>query len=264
MKVKLQDGVAELWLDRPERHNSLDLELAEELLSAIEQVAACDDLRVVLLAAEGRSFCVGGDIAGFLEAEDPQASVSHSADALNRALSALTDLGVPVVARVQGAVAGAGLGLVLAADLAIAGPDASFTAGYTAIGFTPDAGVSWWLPRCVGHRRAAELLLMNRRVPAEEAAAIGLVTEAVEDGEALDRRVAELTEGLARAATGACATALAQLRDGAHASLATQLNREARDIGAAAGSADGREGVTAFAERRTPRFGARRLPRGAR
>lgn len=253
MRVERHEGVAELWLDRPERHNSLDLELAEGLRAEIDSLAGWSELRVVLLAAEGRSFCVGGDIGGFLDAEDPRASVRLSAEALNGALLALDDLRVPVIARVQGAVAGAGLGLVLAADLAIASAAAHFTVGYTAIGFTPDAGVGWWLPRVVGQRRAVELALTNRRIDAAEAAEIGLVTESVAEQD-LDRRVDELTASLASAATGACAATIAQMSQGATATLAEQLAREAREIGAAAGSPEGREGVAAFREKRAPSF----------
>jgi 2-(1,2-epoxy-1,2-dihydrophenyl)acetyl-CoA isomerase len=253
MRVERHEGIAEIWLDRPERHNALDLQMAHELRDAIDSLADWSHLRVVLLAAEGRSFCVGGNIAGFESAEDPQAAVRTSAKALNTALLGLIDLEVPVVARVQGAVAGAGVGLVLAADMAIASRAAHFTLGYTAIGFTPDAGVSWWLPRCVGQRRAAELLLTNRRLDAEDAAAIGLITEAVDDAD-LDRRIAEVTSGLAAGATGAHAATMGLLREASTTSLPSQLAREAQAIGAAAGSPEGREGVSAFRAARAARF----------
>jgi 2-(1,2-epoxy-1,2-dihydrophenyl)acetyl-CoA isomerase len=254
MKANFENGVAELWLDRGDRRNALDFEFANEFRGEVGKLREREDLRVVLLAAEGPAFCVGGDIGVFERASDPEAAVRASAEEMHAGLLALADLEVPVVARIQGPAAGAGLGLVFAADIAIAARSAHFSLGYTAIGLTPDAGVTWWLPRLVGPRRATELALTNRRLPAAEAAEIGLITESVPD-EHLDERVRSLVTALAAGPTSAYAAALRQIREGESTGLDLHLQVEALSIGASAASPNGREGVAAFLAKRPPRFG---------
>jgi 2-(1,2-epoxy-1,2-dihydrophenyl)acetyl-CoA isomerase len=253
--VEVQHDVAHVVLNRPNASNAIDLALAQGLLDAAR---TCRDggVRAVLLAGAGRNFCVGGDLRGFGEipADELSGHLAAVAGTLHDALRVFAALDAPIVAAVQGAVAGAGVALVAAADLALAAEDASFTLAYTAIGYTPDAGTTWTLPRLIGTRRTLELLLTNRRLSAAEAADMGLVNEVVPGD--LDERAHELTERLARGATHAFGVTKRLIATGMTAGLDAQLDRETRAIAAAATSAEGIEGVAAFREKRPPEFPA--------
>jgi 2-(1,2-epoxy-1,2-dihydrophenyl)acetyl-CoA isomerase len=248
------DGLAHVTLRRGEAGNAIDLDLARGLLDAA-RACAREAVRAVLLTGEGKSFCVGGDLREFsrLSGEALEKHLTAVTDALHDALRTFAASDAPVVAAVQGAVAGAGIGLAAAADLTLAADNASFTAAYTGIGYSPDAGVSWFLPRLVGPKRALDLLLTNRRLPAAEAAAIGLVSRVV----AADRLAAEAARTAAALRSGPTAVFGVTRRlvaGGLTADLGPHLDREARALAAAAASDAGREGVAAFLGKRAPDF----------
>ncbi|VVJ22192.1 Enoyl-CoA hydratase (EC [Amycolatopsis camponoti] len=235
--LTVEDGVAHVRLTRG-RGNPIDLATAEGLLKAARRCGP--NVRAVLLTAAGPAFCVGGDLREFAAAGDLRAHLDRVTGALHDALRVFAGLDAPVVAAVRGAVAGAGLGLVGAADLVVAAEDATFVAAYTRIGYTPDAGVTWSLPRLVGPRLALDLLLTNRRLSAAEARFAGLVTSVVPDA---DRTAAELARQLAGTASGVTKRLV---RQGLSASFDRQLDDEARAIAEAAVSPEGRAGVAAF------------------
>ncbi|MFF3372398.1 enoyl-CoA hydratase/isomerase family protein [Streptomyces sp. NPDC002680] len=247
------DGLAHIEMCRG-AGNAIDLAMARALLDAARE---CEKARAraVLLTGQGRSFCVGGDLKEFaaLSGERLTGHLTDVTDALHGALRILAGLDAPLVAAVQGAVAGAGLGLATAADVTLAASDARFTAAYTAIGYTPDAGTSWSLPRLVGPRRAMELLLTNRRVPAPEALAMGLVSRVVAP-ERLYEEAVEAAGALARGATGAYGVTRRLVGRALSAGLDEHLDAEARQLAAAAVSPEGREGVAAFLDGRPPDF----------
>lgn len=240
VSVTVENGVAQVRLTRG-RGNPIDLATAEGLLRAARQ---CRGARAVLLTAAGPAFCVGGDLREFAAAADLRAHLDRVTGALHEALRIFAGLDVPVVAAVRGAVAGAGLGLLGVADLVVAAEDATFTAAYTGIGYTPDAGVSWSLPRLVGPRLALDLLLTNRRLTAAEALAAGLVTSVAADPE---DTAATLAQQLAGAAFGVTKRLV---HAGREESFGRHLDAEARAIGEAAVSPSGRDGVAAFLGRR--------------
>lgn len=248
------DGLARITLRRGEAGNAIDLDTARGLLDAA-RICAREAVRAVLLTGEGKSFCVGGDLREFsrLSGEALEKHLTAVTDALHDALRTFAAGDAPVVAAVQGAVAGAGIGLAAAADVTLAADNASFTAAYTGIGYSPDAGVSWFLPRLVGHKRALDLLLTNRRIPAAEAADIGLVSRVVaQDRLAAEAaRTAETLRGGPTAAFGATRRLVAA---GLTADLGPHLDREARALAAAVASEEGREGVAAFLGKRAPDF----------
>lgn len=241
--LTVEDGVAHVRLTR-DRGNPIDLTTARGLLEAARRCRQTG-VRAVLLTAAGRSFCVGGDLREFAAADDLGDHLTRVTDALHDALRIFTALDAPVVAAVRGAVAGAGLGLVGAADLVVAAEDATFVAAYPGIGYTPDAGVTWSLPRLVGPRLALDLLLTNRRLSAAEALAAGLVTSVVPDA---DGTAAALAGQLAGSAAAGATKRLA--RQGLSASFDRQLDDEARAIAEAAVSPAGRAGVAAFLGKR--------------
>ena len=184
-------GVCHLELNRPAVSNAVDLSTAHELDAAIDRAASDDSVRAVLVTGAGKRFCAGGDVAAMVAAPDRAAYVLALARALDGALQKLAALDKPTVAAVQGAVAGAGLAVMLSCDVIVAAESTRFVTAYSGVGLTPDCGVSYLLPRAIGQQRALALALTNRALSAREALEWGLVTEVVEDA-ALEERAAAL------------------------------------------------------------------------
>lgn len=175
------DGpVGRIVLERPEAANSFDLRAAQAFGAVVDQ-AASTAVHALTITGDGRRFCTGGDVGSFAAAEDSSSYLHLLATELESHLRRLSELPKPVVAGVHGAVAGAGLSLLLNADLVIAGAGTKFVFAYGGIGLTPDCGVSWLLPRAVGQQRALEFALTGRVLTAMEAREWGLVTEVVDD-----------------------------------------------------------------------------------
>lgn len=172
--------VAILTLNRPERHNSLVPELLEALLACLDQVKAEAVVRVVVLQANGRSFSTGGDVGGFAAHLDVlEAYAQRIVGLLNQTILALLQLPLPVVVAVQGIVTGGSLGLVLACDLVLVTPEATFTPYYSVVGFSPDGGWTAMLPAIIGLKRSTAVLMQNHSISAEEALAWGLANKIV-------------------------------------------------------------------------------------
>jgi 2-(1,2-epoxy-1,2-dihydrophenyl)acetyl-CoA isomerase len=208
----------------------------------------------VVVTGRGRFFCAGGDIQAFSSAGDQlpdflREITSH----LHSAISPLMRMNKPLVSAVNGPVAGGGIGLAIAGDIVLADPSAHFTLAYTGIGLSPDGGASWLLPRLIGLRRAQELCLTNRRVGAAEAAAMGLVTRVVEEGQ-LEAETQATAKQLARSATTALGATRRLLLESLANSLESQMELESRTIAAQGATAEGREGVAAFIAKRPPRY----------
>src|SRR5580698_3578001 len=181
VRLEIRDAIAFLTLSRPEAANTMNLQFGREFLSAALAIEAAR-VRAVVLTGQGKNFCFGGDLKGMVaSSSDVGAYLSELTTNLHAGMALLARLDAPVIAAVNGTAAGAGLGLVLAADLAIAGRGAKFAPAYTGVGLTPDAGCTFLLPRAVGYKRAMELLLTNRVLGAEEALAWGLINEIVDD-----------------------------------------------------------------------------------
>jgi 2-(1,2-epoxy-1,2-dihydrophenyl)acetyl-CoA isomerase len=255
--LTIQDGRARLLLNRSDAGNAIDRALVSALLDHAKALEERDDVRVVTLAAAGKAFCVGGDLKHFASAGDDVARAVRSlADPLHEALELLSGIDAPVVAAVNGVAAGAGMSLVCAADLVIAAESARFTMAYTAAGLSPDCGATWFLPRIIGVRRAAELMLLNDRLDARAAAALGIVTRVVSD-EDLESEVEALAASLATGPTRAYGAVKRLLRASATATLEDQLAEESATIAELAAAPDGREGVAAFLAKRAPVFEGR-------
>lgn len=256
--LEVRDQVARVTLNRPQAANSINLELARALLQALDRCEADSKVRAVVLTGAGaKMFSAGGDLKTFAGlGDDVGAVVREITLYLHAAVSRLARMRAPVIAAVNGAAAGAGMSLALAADIVLAAESASFTMAYTAAGLSPDGSASYFLPRLIGLRRAQELMLTNRRLSAAEAEAWGLVTRVVPDGELMEA-AETLATRLARGPTLAYGAVKRLLADGADAPLETQLEREARTITEIAQTQDAREGVRAFAEKRAPKFSGR-------
>jgi 2-(1,2-epoxy-1,2-dihydrophenyl)acetyl-CoA isomerase len=253
---RVEEGVAEITLNRPDAGNTLDVATVRGLLEIVARCETDPKVRAVLIRGSGHSFCAGGDVKEFVhELESGRGDVyprSVAAD-LHQAVSRLCRLDAPVVVAVRGVAAGAGLSLVCAADIAVATSDARFCVGYSGIGLTMDGGLSYFLPRAVGRRRALDFALTNRVVDAEEAPACGLVTQVVRPTE-LDAHVRALLRALASGPTKAFGDIKRLLDGGWRESLETQLELEARSISSAFAARDGAEGIAAFSAKRRAVF----------
>ena len=187
-------GVCHIELNRPAVSNAVDLPTTDELEAAIDLAASDDSVRAVLVTGAGKRFCAGGDVAAMVTAPDRAAYVLALARALDSALQKLSALEKPTVAAVQGAVAGAGLAVMLSCDVIVAAESTKFVTAYSGVGLTPDCGVSYLLPRAIGQQRALALALTNRALSAREALEWGLVTEVVEDAGVAERAAAVAAE----------------------------------------------------------------------
>jgi enoyl-CoA hydratase/carnithine racemase len=250
----LGEADGDVWritLDRPETGNALTPRMAAELAAVLS--ARPEPTRAVLLLANGPRFCVGGDVLSFAGAGDPGAFVGQLAADWHEVIRALLSCPVPVVAGVQGAVAGAGVGLMGACDLVVCARTTRIRPAYGAIGFSPDGGTSWALARALGAPRALDLMLTNGALTAAEAHLTGLVARLVED-EDLRASAVALAQQVAAGPVRAMARTRALVRRAATRTLEEQLDDEARLIAESAADPEGREGVRAFVEKRTPDF----------
>jgi 2-(1,2-epoxy-1,2-dihydrophenyl)acetyl-CoA isomerase len=247
-------GVATVTLNRPLRGNALNGAMGARLLAVIDQIGASDVVRVVLLRAEGKIFCVGGDIDEMLTAGAALPEVmGASVGVLHECITKLASLPMPVVSVVGGALGGGGIGLALCADLVLAAESMKLRAGYSAIGLTPDLGSSWFLAKRAGVARAKEVLFLNRVLGASACLAMGIVDAVHPDAE-LAEQAARLAGELAQAATGALGR-IKRLVDGfGERTLEQHLAIERAMMIESTGTADGVDGIAAFAARRPARF----------
>ncbi len=256
-----RDGpVATLTLNRPDALNALDYAMVDALVACTAEVAADDALRVVVLRGAGRHFMAGGDIRTFAgELPRPpaerQEGFTRMVERMHAAIEALHRMPHPVVGRVHGAVAGFGLSLANACDLVVASDDAYFASAYRHIALTPDGGGSWSLPRIVGLRRAMEILLLGERFDAATALDLGIVNRVV-PAAALDAAVAAIVASLAEGPAFALRGAKRLVRESLSRPLSEQLQAEAVSFGRCTAQPDFAEGITAFLDKRAPKFGA--------
>jgi 2-(1,2-epoxy-1,2-dihydrophenyl)acetyl-CoA isomerase len=253
-------GVLTLRLNRPEKRNAIDDETMIGLVAAIEAAGTDDRVRVVVLEGEGEHFCGGADIV----ARNAPADTKPRAGSIQRRLPTqahrliplLCSVQIPVICKVRGWAAGIGFQIALAADLTLAADDARFWEPFGERGFTPDSGATWLLPRRVGEVRARELLLLGRALTGAEAADWGAIHRAVPP-RALDAAVDDVVAKLASGPTVALGLTKWLLGAGASADLQAQLASEAFALEVSSRTADFREGMTAFREKRAPRFEGR-------
>jgi len=256
--VERHEGVFQITLNRPEILNAVNREVIAELAAAVAEAAEDRTTRVVLLRGAGTHFCAGGDITMFAELirlapAERQQALYRIVDALHPLLVRMRHMPKPVLAAVQGAAAGFGLSLVLAADLALAAEDAVFTSGYIHLGTSPDGGMTAMLARIVGLKRAAELMLLGDRFDAGRALELGLVNRVV-PADALASEAAGLAARLAAGPTYAYGRTKALLQATLGDAFEAQLRRETESFAACAATADFAEGVRAFLDKRRPVF----------
>jgi 2-(1,2-epoxy-1,2-dihydrophenyl)acetyl-CoA isomerase len=257
IRFSVDAGVARLTLHRPDKLNSLNTAMHAEIRDAMAKLSAAG-ARVLVVAGAGRGFCAGQDLDDrAVKAGDQAPDLGESIEKNYKPLVlALKKLPLPVIAAVNGVAAGAGANIALACDLVIAARSATFIQSFSKLGLVPDSGGTWVVPRLIGQARAAGLMLLGERLPAEQAAAWGLIWRCVEDAE-LSQVVDVLAEQLANAPTLGLARTKQALYESWGRSLEAQLDSE-RDFQRELGrTADYVEGVAAFREKRAPRFNGR-------
>lgn len=250
-------AVARLTLNRPEKLNVLGADMISGLRAHLADLAADSAVRAILLQGAGKAFMAGGDVGNF-HANLPEMPnlIKSWAGAFHEVIHDLRSMPKPVLAKVHGAVAGGGLSVMLACDLAIAAEGTKFTLAYANIGTSPDGGSTFFLPRIVGTRRALELALVTDPFDAKRAADLGLVNWVVPDAE-LETRTMELMNRLAHGPTAAYARTKALIGESFDRTMGEQLDAEVESFSASTKTRDFAEGVTAFVEKRKPRFEGR-------
>ena len=258
IRFETGDRIARITLNRPDRLNSFTAQMHAELRDALARVTGDGDARVLVLTGAGRAFCAGQDLSDRAVAPgaapvDLGASIEDNYRPL---VLSIRNLPLPVVCAVNGVAAGAGANIALACDIVIATKSASFIQAFCKIGLVPDSGGTYFLPRLVGSARAMGLAFFGDRVSAEQAADWGLIWKCVDDGEFV-----ATTDAMAAQLADAPTAGLAAIKRALYASSGNTLEQQLdveRDAQRALGnSADYREGVAAFLEKRAPRFSGR-------
>jgi 2-(1,2-epoxy-1,2-dihydrophenyl)acetyl-CoA isomerase len=257
LRLDIHEHIATLTLNRPTAYNALNAPAARELLDAITQLDEDSTVRCVVITGAGNAFCAGGDVRGFHDhLPEIGTHLKQLTHLLHGAVSRIARMPKPVIAAVNGVVAGGGMGLLLACDLAYAVETATLTMAYTRIGANPDGGSSFWLPRLVGVRRALELIYTNRVLSAQEALAWGILNGVVAP-EHFPAAVYAVARQLAQGPTLAYARAKKLCYISVNETLETQMENEACDIADSGKTEDFREGITAFMQKRPPSFRGR-------
>jgi len=250
-------GVATITLNRPNAANGIDLPLGKALMLAAIECDENPEVRAVVLTGAGKMFCAGGDLKSFAGFGDAlPAKLKELTTYLHAATSRFARMDAPLICAINGVAAGAGMSLAVSGEFAIAAESAKLTMAYTGAGLSPDGSSSFFLPRLIGLRRTQELMITNRRLSATEALEWGLLTKVVAD-EALLEEAQALASQLAQGPTRAYGQVKQLLATSFSETLETQLELESRGIAAMAGSLDGREGISAFVEKRAPKFRGR-------
>jgi 2-(1,2-epoxy-1,2-dihydrophenyl)acetyl-CoA isomerase len=252
----LENNIATIQMNRPEALNALSLQLGRDLANAVRQTES-DGARAVVLTGSGRAFCSGGDLREMKAMGEEQGSIEAFLDeplkALHEVIRLIRETPIPFVAAVNGVCAGAGTNFALACDMVIAADDASFNEAFVRIGLSPDCGGSFFLPRAIGEKRAAEALMLGGTITAQRALEIGMINHVVA-ADKLNSESHSLAAKLTLAPTAVIGRVKKMLNASFSNDLTSQLALEAECQMESGQSPDFKEGVSAFFEKRQPNF----------
>jgi 2-(1,2-epoxy-1,2-dihydrophenyl)acetyl-CoA isomerase len=247
--LNTRDHIATLTLNHAERHNSLVPELLREMLNALDDVRGQSELRAAILQANGRSFSTGGDVQAFYDhRQEIEAYAREIVGLLNQVIIAMAELPVPIVAAVHGIVTGGSLGLVLASDIVLVAPEASFTPYYSVVGFSSDGGWTAMLPKVIGQKRAADVLMLNGTITAEQAVAWGIAQYIVPSAQ-IREEARTVAEALVQKKAGSIQRAKRLLWGDVDALIA-RLEAERQHFVQQIITAEAQQGMEAFLQRR--------------
>lgn len=250
--MERQDGVMRILLNRPEKFNAFNREMALALQSALDQCASDDTIRCVVLTGSGKAFCAGQDL-GEVTGENPVSFDLILQEHYNPIITRIRTLRKPVLAAVNGVAAGAGANIALCCDLVVAHEGASFIQAFSKIGLIPDSGGTFFLPRLIGMQRATALMMLGEKVTAKDAENMGMIFRSI-SADIYEAEVDKLSKQLASMPTEGLALTKQALNQSLHNNLIDQLQFEDKLQQKAASTEDYREGVNAFLEKRAPQF----------
>lgn len=250
IRLDMQDGIATITLNRPDAFNALTETMTSELTQTFKRLSKASDVRCVVITGAGKAFCAGEDLQGVTDDTNYAALLRERYHPM---LQALKKISQPVVAAVNGVAAGAGMSLALACDFRLVHEKTSFVSAFVNIGLVPDFGMMYTLPRLVGYAKALEAIVLGKPIDGEKAVDLGLATEWIETGE-WEAGVGAFSEKLASLPTTAVSLIKRYMMDSMNEPLDELLEKEAEAQRVAGNSADHKEGVQAFREKRKPHF----------
>ena len=252
LKTEVRENIAYITLNRPERLNSFDIKLGEELYQVLRNLASDNNIRAVIIKGTGKGFCGGGDVKEMYAAEDKSQFLRDLTRAIHKCVIEMRSMEKPVIAAVNGAAFGAGLSLALACDIIITVKEAKFGTAFIGIGLAPGCGTQFFT-NIVGYQRACEYILTSRVLTADEAKNLGLVNRVVES-DRLDNAVEELLLKFKKLPPIAIGKAKMLINKSLENDMITHLELESITAAYSAGTYDFKEGVAAFTEKRKPEF----------
>jgi 2-(1,2-epoxy-1,2-dihydrophenyl)acetyl-CoA isomerase len=247
------DGVAFIRFNRPEAFNAVNFGLFQDLIKALEICAVDEEVKVIIITGEGKAFCAGGDVVMFGSSPDTSETVRQLTKLLSLIITGIRQIPKPVIAMINGTVAGVGVSIVAACDLRICASSAKFRQAYTSIGLVPDGAWTLLVPLLIGFSKASELVFMDPLFDAKEALAMGLVNKVVDDGE-LDAMTRNTARAIAQGPTLSYAIVKENFNNALFGLLERQLELERRGLIWIGKTADAKEGITAFIGKRKPSF----------
>lgn len=256
IQFELTDQVAILRLNRPSAGNALSRQMSMDFFNIARRCASDPDIRAVILTGSGKLFSGGGDLRELAAAESRAAHFGEMTAYFHAAMARFARMDAVLIGAVNGTAGGAGIAMVCACDLVISAESARYVLAYTRAGLSPDGSSTYYLPRLLGLRRALEMALTNRLLSAQEALAWGLVNRVVPDDQLMEEAL-KLARQLAAGPTRAFGETKRLLHGSWTTPMETQLEMESQAIARMVESVDGREGVSAFLEKRPPTFTGR-------
>ncbi|MBT2688697.1 enoyl-CoA hydratase/isomerase family protein [Bacillus sp. ISL-47] len=252
--LTIENNVGIVTLNRPHAGNGIDLQLAKELMDTAIICSEKEEIRTVVITGSGNKFSVGGDLKSFSsEGEEMPAHLKMVTAYLHGAVSHFARMNKPFIGAVNGVAAGAGMSLALSCDLVYAAEGSKFVMAYNKIGLTPDGSGSYFLPRAVGMKRALELMYTNRMLKAKEAEEWGIVNQVLPEEELMPA-VISLAENLAKGPMNAFGATKKLFYHSLHETLESQMAMETDFLADRAKSPEGKEGISAFLEKREAEF----------
>jgi 2-(1,2-epoxy-1,2-dihydrophenyl)acetyl-CoA isomerase len=254
IELKQHDSIAEVGLNRPDAYNAFNYEMVSQLANHLTALAGDNRLRGVVITGKGKAFCAGGDLKWALEYTSGPAAAFHTLAAqFHLAILEIRRMKKPVVAAINGVAAGGGFSLALACDFRVVDPSAVLNQAYTSAGLCIDGGGTFTLPRLVGYARALEIAAFDKPISSKQALEWGLVTKVAADGQALGEAIA-MAQEMSQRSVNSFAWTKKLITDSFNTSFETQIEIERAALEACADHPDGKEGLTAFSEKRKPKF----------